>query len=233
MQGIDRVTGKKKAQQFLLQFELFEFLHLWNVRQSVVGGKFSGLSPGIFFSAGKSKTGSSGKTIFTARIIPSRGSWIDFEFDTKDILYVRIDRRRKLPATVLLRALGYTTEELLNHFYQREKFIFSETGWLKETTNELLQIQTAETDVVDADGKVIVRAGKRFLKPHIRKLQKAGLLVEDIREVGGREEKVLVGRFPVSEGSILGRISAYDVVDSLEKEIEAEIAAWNEFKNAR
>jgi DNA-directed RNA polymerase subunit beta len=179
-------------------------------------------SPGIFFSAGKSKTGTSGKTIFTARIIPSRGSWIDFEFDTKDILYVRIDRRRKLPATVLLRALGYTTEELLNHFYQREKFIFTENGWLKETTDDLLKIQTADVDVSDDTGKVIVRAGKKFLKPHIRKLQKAGILVNETREVNGREEEVLIGRFPVPASSILGRISAYDVVDMETGEVVVE-----------
>ena len=179
-------------------------------------------SPGIFFSAGKSKTGSSGKTIFTARIIPSRGSWIDFEFDTKDILYVRIDRRRKLPATVLLRALGYTTEELLNHFYQREKFIFAENGWMKETTDDLLKIQTADVDVTDGNGKVIVRAGKKFLKPHIRKLQKAGILVAETREVNGRDEEVLVGRFPVPSTSILGRISAYDVVDMETGEVVVE-----------
>jgi DNA-directed RNA polymerase subunit beta len=179
-------------------------------------------SPGIFFSAGKSKSATSNKTIFTARIIPSRGSWIDFEFDTKDILYVRIDRRRKLPATVLLRALGYTTEELLNHFYQREKFVFSETGWLKETTDDLLKIQTADIDVTDGNGKVIVRAGKKFLKPHIRKLQKAGILVPETREVNGREEEVLVGRFPVPDSSILGRISAYDVVDMETGEVVVE-----------
>jgi DNA-directed RNA polymerase subunit beta len=179
-------------------------------------------SPGIFFSAGKSKSASSNKTIFTARIIPSRGSWIDFEFDTKDILYVRIDRRRKLPATVLLRALGYTTEELLNHFYQREKFIFGEGGWVKETTDDLLKIQTADVDVVGPDGKVIVRAGKKFLRPHIKKLQKAGMLVEETREVGGREEQLLVGRFPVPEGAILGRISAYDVVDMETGEVVVE-----------
>ena len=179
-------------------------------------------SPGIFFDAGKSKTGSSGKTIFTARIIPNRGSWIDFEFDTKDILYVRIDRRRKLPATVLLRALGYSTEELLNHFYDREKFIYSESGWMKETTEELLRIQTATVDVLDGEGKRIVRAGKKFLKPAIRKLQKAGMLVEQVREVDGVEETVLVGTIPVAPDTILGRISAYDVVDQDTGEVIVE-----------
>ncbi len=179
-------------------------------------------SPGIFFSSGKSKTGSSGKTIFTARIIPSRGSWIDFEFDTKDILYVRIDRRRKLPATVLLRALGYTTEELLNYFYQREKFIFTADGWFKETTDELLKIQNAEMDVLDETGKVVVRAGKKFLKPHIKKLQKAGVLRPEVREINGREQEVLVGKFPVPAETILGRVSAYDVVDMDTGEVVVE-----------
>lgn len=179
-------------------------------------------SPGIFFDAGKSKTGSSGKTIFTARIIPNRGSWIDFEFDTKDILYVRIDRRRKLPATVLLRALGYSTEELLNHFYDREKFIYSENGWMKETTEELLRIQSASVDVSDSEGKRIVRAGKKFLKPAIRKLQKAGMLVEQVREVEGKQVTVLVGTIPVSAESILGRVSAYDVVDQDTGEVIVE-----------
>ena len=77
-------------------------------------------SPGVFFDHDKGKTHSSGKLLYSARIIPYRGSWLDFEFDPKDILYVRIDRRRKLHATVLLRALGYSTEELLNYFYDTE-----------------------------------------------------------------------------------------------------------------
>ena len=92
------------------------------------------------------------KEIFSARIIPNRGSWIDFEFDTKDILYVRIDRRRKLPATVLLRALGYDTEALLNYFYESERVFRTKDGWFKETTADLLFQQKATVDVVDPDG---------------------------------------------------------------------------------
>ena len=170
-------------------------------------------SPGIFFDSGKSKTGSSGRTIFSARIIPNRGSWIDFEFDTKDILYVRIDRRRKLPATVLLRALGYSTEELLNYFYDREKFIFSNGTWSKETTEDLLRIQQATVDVVDEEGKVICRTGRKFLKPALRKMQKAGMLVAQMREVEGQEVEVNVGTIPVAPTSVIGRVSAYDIVD--------------------
>ncbi len=171
-------------------------------------------SPGIFFDAGKSKTGTSGKTIFSARIIPNRGSWIDFEFDTKDILYVRIDRRRKLPATVLLRALGYNTEELLNHFYQREKFLFKADGSVeKETTEDLLRIQAASVDVYDPEGGRLCRAGKKFLKPALRKMLKLGMLREEIREVEGKEQKVNVGIIPVAPDSVIGRVSAYDLVD--------------------
>jgi DNA-directed RNA polymerase subunit beta len=129
-------------------------------------------SPGIFFDQGQSKTGG-GKAIFSARIIPNRGSWIDFEFDTKDILYVRIDRRRKLPATVLLRALGYSTEELLNYFYEREKYIWNGEGWTKETSVTLLAIQNATVEVFDSTGEVLCKQGKKFLKPAIRKMRKA------------------------------------------------------------
>jgi len=173
-------------------------------------------SPGIFFDSSKSKTGAVGKTIFTARIIPNRGSWIDFEFDTKDILYVRIDRRRKLPATVLLRALGYSTEELLNYFYAREKYIYNQsTGeWTdKETTEELLKVQTASADVHDDKGKVIVAAGKKFLKAAIKKMVNLGMLKEQVVEVDGEPTTILVGRVPVTKEAILGRISAYDIVD--------------------
>src|SRR5687768_8773619 len=128
-------------------------------------------SPGIFFDSNRSKTGGS-KEIYSARIIPNRGSWIDFEFDTKDILYVRIDRRRKLPATVLLRALGYDTEYLLNRFYQSERIFRTETGWFKETTSDLLFQQKASVDVIAPDGSVICKKDKKFLKNILRKMRK-------------------------------------------------------------
>ena len=171
-------------------------------------------SPGIFFDAGISKTGSSSKTIFSARIIPNRGSWIDFEFDPKDILYVRIDRRPKLPATVLLRALGYSTEELLNHFYQKEKFILGADGSVtKETTEDLLRIQQASIDVVDAEGNMVCRAGKRFLEPAIRKMLRSGMLQEQVRVVEGKEQKVNVGVIPVAPESLLTQVFANSIED--------------------
>jgi len=179
-------------------------------------------SPGIFFSAGKSKTSTSNKTVFSARIIPNRGSWIDFEFETKDILYVRIDRRRKLPATVLLRALGYTTEELLNYFYQRERYTFADGSWSKRTSEELLQIQAADMDVCDPDGKVVCKAGRKFLKPVIRKMKKAGMLVEETIENDGEEIQVFRGDIPVLPESVVGRVSAYDIIDPSTGEVLVE-----------
>ena len=181
-------------------------------------------SPGIFFDENKSKTSASQKLIFSARIIPNRGSWIDFEFDNKDILYVRIDRRRKLPATVLLRALGYSTEELLNYFYQRETMRYDKKSksWTKETTEDLLKIQQASVDVADKDGNVVCRAGKKFLKPVIRKMKKAGMLDEVTREVEGVEQTVNVGSIPVADGTVLGKVSAWDIVDMETGEILVE-----------
>ena len=122
-------------------------------------------SPGIFFDSNRSKTGGQ-KEIFSARIIPNRGSWIDFEFDTKDILYVRIDRRRKLPATVLLRALGYDAEALLNYFYDSERIFRTKDGWFKETTAELLFQQKATVDVVGPRWHRAVPQGQEVPQEH-------------------------------------------------------------------
>ena len=170
-------------------------------------------SPGIFFDQSYSKTGG-GKLIFSARVIPNRGSWIDFEFDTKDILYVRIDRRRKLPATVLLRALGYDTEQLLNYFYDNEVLVFEDGRWFKDTTADLLSIQTASVPVSDPEtGAIIVKEGKKFLRPALRKLRKAGVLAERAVQVDGEELQVEMARIPVAEILVHGAVSAYDVVD--------------------
>jgi DNA-directed RNA polymerase subunit beta len=169
-------------------------------------------SPGIFFDSSRSKTGGA-KEIFTARIIPNQGSWIDFEFDTKDILYVRIDRRRKLPATVLLRALGYDTEALLNYFYESERIFRTKKGWFKETTADLLFQQKASVDIVAPDGTVICKKDKKFLKNILRKMKKAGMLHDEMRVVDGRERTVEVGTIPIREEDLLGKVSALDIVD--------------------
>jgi len=168
-------------------------------------------SPGIFFDSGKGKTGS--KNVFTARIIPNRGSWIDFEYDVKEVLWVRIDRRRKLHATVLLRALGYDTESLLNFFYDSERVFRTKKGWFKETTDSLLFHQKATVDVLGPDGKVLCPKDKKFLKNILRKMDKAKMLKKEKRIVDGREREVKVGVIPIREEDLIGKVSAYDIVD--------------------
>ncbi len=180
-------------------------------------------SPGIFFNQHVSKTASS-KTIFSGRIIPNRGSWIDFEFDTKDILYVRIDRRRKLPATVLLRALGYDGEELLNYFYDLETLSFSKkAGWTKTTSLDLLGIQTASADLIAPKSKdVIVREGRKFLKNTIRKMRKADLIKEVEVETEEGTKVVETVTVPISDTAVYGCVAAHDIVDMKTGEILIE-----------
>jgi len=155
-------------------------------------------SPGVFFDHDKGKTHSSGKLLYSARIIPYRGSWLDFEFDHKDILYVRIDRRRKLYATVLLRALGYSTEELLNYFYDTEIIhIEGPKKYSREINYELLIGQRATRDIKHPKTKeVLVKKNRKFTKGAIRKLQESD-----------------VARLPMDLDELQGKVSARDVID--------------------
>jgi DNA-directed RNA polymerase subunit beta len=132
-------------------------------------------SPGVFFDHDKGKTHSSGKLLYSARIIPYRGSWLDFEFDAKDLVYVRNDRRRKLPATVLLRAMGYETHEMLEMFYDTNVFEMNKEGTLTlELVPERMRGEVAAFDI-EVDGKVIVEEGRRITARHIRQMDKVGL----------------------------------------------------------
>jgi DNA-directed RNA polymerase subunit beta len=161
-------------------------------------------SPGVFFDHDKGKTHSSGKLLYNARVIPYRGSWLDFEFDHKDILYVRIDRRRKLHATVLLRALGYTAEELLNHYYDTET-IFFEAGkkYQKSINYDLLTGQRATRDVRHPESReVLVKKNRKFTKAAIRKLQ---------------ESKI--DKLAVDLPDLVGKVSARDVIDDTTGEV--------------
>lgn len=135
-------------------------------------------SPGVFFDHDRGKTHSSGKLLYSARVIPYRGSWLDFEFDPKDMVYVRIDRRRKLPATVLLRALGFGSQEILEMFYENNKFKISKA---KEPTITLqlvparLRGEVLSFPVKDKKGKQIVEEGRRITSRHIRHMETAKL----------------------------------------------------------
>ncbi|HQU17171.1 MAG TPA: DNA-directed RNA polymerase subunit beta [Gammaproteobacteria bacterium] len=153
-------------------------------------------SPGVFFEHDKGKTHSSGKLLFSARVIPYRGSWLDFEFDPKDCVFVRIDRRRKLPATILLRALSFSTEDILGTFFATNQFQFSKDGIQLELLPERLRGETASFDI-KIKGKVLVEAGRRVTARHIRELEKAGI-------------KTLA----VTPDYLVGKTIAHDVVDT-------------------
>ncbi len=153
-------------------------------------------SPGVFFEHDKGRTHSTGKLLFSARIIPYRGSWIDFEFDPRDVLYVRIDRRRKFPATVLLRALGMTTEDLLNYYYRKDVLILDKQLAKQFKPDQLLGTKIGR-DVKDPrSGDVLAREGRKFNKAIVRALEAAK-----------------VNEIPIALDEAVGRISAHDVVD--------------------
>src|SRR5947207_13499273 len=155
-------------------------------------------SPGVFFDHDKGKTHSSGKLLYSARIIPYRGSWLDFEFDPKDIIYVRIDRRRKMHATVLLRALGYSTEELLNYFYDTETIHFEQgKKYEKSVEYDLLPGQRATRDIRHPESReILVKKNRKFTKQAIKKLQDSK-----------------VNRLPAEIGEVVGKVAAHDVID--------------------
>ena len=133
-------------------------------------------SPGVFFDHDRGKTHSSGKYLYAARIIPYRGSWLDFEFDAKDLVFVRIDRRRKLPVTVLLRALAMDTEEIFDHFYAKVMHTRTDDGWKAPIESERLRGDKLLDDLVNAaTGKTVVEAGRRVTARILKKIDDAGM----------------------------------------------------------
>ncbi|MEW6327287.1 MAG: DNA-directed RNA polymerase subunit beta [Thermodesulfobacteriota bacterium] len=160
-------------------------------------------SPGIFFDHDQGKTHSSGKVLYSARIIPVRGSWVDFEFDHKDILYVRIDRRRKFPVTTLLKALGYSTEQLLEYFYRAETIFIDQGGIKKRFVPELFIGKKAVRDLVDPKtNEVIVKKNRKITKMVAKKIEDAQ--IETI---------------PLDFEDIKGSIMARDLIDPATGEV--------------
>ena len=153
-------------------------------------------SPGVFFEHDRGKTHSSGKLLFSARVIPYRGSWLDFEFDPKDILYFRVDRRRKMPVTILLKAIGLNVEQILAHFFDFDHFSLHPEGAQMDLVADRLRGEQARFDITDKNGNVIVGRDKRINAKHIRDIEKAGLK-----------------RISVPDDYLLGRVLAHAVVD--------------------
>jgi len=163
-------------------------------------------SPGVFFDHDKGKTHSSGKLLYSARVIPYRGSWLDFEFDPKDIIFVRIDRRRKMHATVLLRALGYSTQDLLNYFYNTETVYLEKADKIaKSVEYDLLAGQRSTRDI-KIGSEVIVKKNTKFTKAAIKKL---------------KESKV--DRLPIDNEELFGKVAAHDIVDKETGEVILEV----------
>ncbi len=160
-------------------------------------------SPGVFFDHDRGKTHSSGKLLFNARVIPYRGSWLDFEFDPKDCIFARIDRRRKLPASILLRALGLSTEEMLDMFFEKNEFTFSKDGIDMTLIPERLRGETATFDI-KIKNKVLVAESRRITARHVRELEASGA-------------KAL----QVPEDYVIGKVLSHDVVDATSGEILA------------
>ena len=160
-------------------------------------------SPGVFFDHDRGKTHSSGKLLYSARVIPYRGSWLDFEFDPKDLVFVRIDRRRKLPATVLLRALGYDSEEILEMFYDTTTFQLGEEGQATMTlVSKRLQGDMAAFDIM-AGKKLIVERGRRITARHIRQLDDAGIEALSVPEEYLEERRLAKNIVDTATGEVL------------------------------
>ncbi|MEO8718227.1 MAG: DNA-directed RNA polymerase subunit beta, partial [Burkholderiales bacterium] len=165
-------------------------------------------SPGVFFEHDRGKTHSSGKLLFSARVIPYRGSWLDFEFDPKDVVYFRVDRRRKMPVTILLKALGFTPELILKEFFDFDGFHLEPNHVLFEVVPERLRGEVARFEITDKSGKAIVAKDKRITVKHIRDMEAAG-----IKKIVAPDE------------FLIGRTLAHNVVNAETGEI---IASANE-----
>jgi DNA-directed RNA polymerase beta subunit len=165
-------------------------------------------SPGVFFSHDKGKTHVSGRLLYSARVIPSRGSWLDFEFDTKDILYVRIDRRRKLPATIVLKALGYSNEDLLKIFYPIETITLGGNKFTREVSEVLIGLKSS-VNIFSPEKEIILKEGSKITRGAIKKMEAARIKT-----------------IPISREEIIGRITLQDVIDPATGEV---ILEGNEF----
>jgi DNA-directed RNA polymerase subunit beta len=175
-------------------------------------------SPGVFFEHDRGKTHSSGKLLFSARIIPYRGSWLDFEFDPKDILYFRVDRRRKMPVSILLKAIGLNPEQILAHFFVFDNFTLMNEGAQMQLVPDRLRGEVARFDINDKDGKVIVAKDKRINAKHIRELDAAGLKTVSVPEDFLQGHVIAKNLIDAETGEIVAKAND-EVTDELLKKL--------------
>jgi DNA-directed RNA polymerase subunit beta len=160
-------------------------------------------SPGVYFDTDQSKTTVGGSLSYTARVIPYRGSWLDFEFDHKELVYVRIDKKKKIPVTLFLKALGYSEKEILDYFYEKETIVVKDRRLFKETPLALLVGQKAPSDIInEKTDEVLVKKHKKITKAVIKKMEQAN-----------------IHAIPVSEEDIIGKVTSGDIIDPKTKEV--------------
>jgi len=207
----DKTTKKKKVKDIIEQdVYMGEIPLMTDYGSFVINGTERVIvsqlhrSPGVFFDHDKGKTHSSGKLLFSARVIPYRGSWLDFEFDPKDMLYVRIDRRRKLPVTILLRTLGFSDEEMLSTFFDFENYNLTKKGFECELIVDRLRGEVAKFDI-KIKNKVIVEAGRKITNRHVRALEEAK-----------------VQKVEVTERALIGKVIANDLINTETGELIAK-----------
>jgi DNA-directed RNA polymerase subunit beta len=185
-------------------------------------------SPGVFFDHDGGKNNASGKLIYSARVITYRGSWLDFEFDQKDLIYVRIDRRRKFPVTILLKALGYNVEQLLEYFYDLDKVVLKKGKMYRELDIDRLAGQRALTDIVDPkSGEVLVKEGRRITRAVVKRVKEIG--VKEVEVTVENLEGKVIGRPLIDEstGEIIADANNEMTKDVLEKAIAAGIESFD------
>jgi len=202
--GVQSVRDIKEQEVFLGALPLMtqDGVFVVNGTERVIVNQLQ-RSPGLFYTHDHGKSHASGKRLYSARIIPVRGSWLDFEFDIKDILYVRIDRRRKLPVSVLLKALGYSDVELLNEFYHADTISFDGNGYFIKFNAVTFANQRLNTDIVNpSDGTVIAKRGKKVTKTLAKKIESLG-----------------VSSLPIEAEELYGRFYANDIVNEQNGEI--------------
>ena len=169
-------------------------------------------SSGVFFDHDKGKSHSSGKIIYSSRIIPVRGSWIDLEIDPKDIVYIRIDRRRKIPVTILFKAFGYSTEDLLSYFYKKEKITIDGDEFYREVEPEFLKGTRATKDVVDPEsGDVLVKKGRMFTQRSLKQMAAINLTIVPIEREDLLDKAIALSVSDPETGAVI--VQANDVVD--------------------
>ncbi|MCF8030384.1 MAG: DNA-directed RNA polymerase subunit beta [Desulfohalobiaceae bacterium] len=187
-------------------------------------------SPGILFDHDSGKSHVSRKVLYSARVIPMRGSWLDFDFDHKDLLYVRIDRRRKMPVTVLLKAMDLSEDKILNYFYDTETYSIQDGRFFLGINPDLFRREKVYSDVLDKDGKVLIKAGKEISRPDWKKITRNGVNWIEVDRSALEQEFLAEDVVDPETGEVLARLGQRitpELIDLLEKETDRRVSVYH------